>query len=355
MKHLNSVRLGALLAAAALASSPATAQTPANSNVTVVVNGSPVAFDQPPVEQAGRVYVPLRGVFERLGASVVFANGTINATAGRHVVSLQLGSANAIVDGHPALLDSPPLLIGGRALVPLRFVSQALGATVNYNDGTETAYVNSRGPMVQAGPVLPPGPPPALFAVLRAWPNDGAVVEQARPEISATFSAPVFPDSVRVMVDGRDVTAATYVSDRSFSFEPAYDLPPGPHNVVVRGRMGIGPFRHGWSFVSQVPPESNFISRLRPSNGSRVGGTFVVNGMTRPGSVVRMVAVSDASILNFVDVRTGGSVDTVTSDGSGYFAGRMSAGPIVGGVIDVRIESKAPDGGVAIRTLRLRG
>ncbi len=67
--------------------SPALAQNA--STVTVSVNGQPIQFDQPPVERAGRVYVPLRGVFEHLGASVVYANGQINATRGSTTVQLK--------------------------------------------------------------------------------------------------------------------------------------------------------------------------------------------------------------------------------------------------------------------------
>src|SRR5579864_4319232 len=76
--------------------------TPAPSlaqNVTVVVNGQQVGFDQPPIERSGRVFVPLRGVFERLGASVVYDNGVINATGNGRTVQLHIGSSVALVDG----------------------------------------------------------------------------------------------------------------------------------------------------------------------------------------------------------------------------------------------------------------
>src|SRR5690348_16934185 len=57
------------------ATSPAAAQT-----VSVTVNGQPMALSPGPIERAGRVFVPLRGIFERLGAAVVYSSGTINAT-----------------------------------------------------------------------------------------------------------------------------------------------------------------------------------------------------------------------------------------------------------------------------------
>ena len=131
----NAAALAALLACLPLAAAAQTAP------VTVTVNGTAVAFDQPPVERVGRVYVPLRGVFEQLGASVVYDGGKIAATRGATTVALQIGSNSAIVNGAPVALDSPPFLIGARTLVPLRFVAQALGASVNYDGSTRTVAI----------------------------------------------------------------------------------------------------------------------------------------------------------------------------------------------------------------------
>ncbi|PZR58926.1 MAG: hypothetical protein DLM50_02500 [Candidatus Meridianibacter frigidus] len=125
--------------------------------VTIVVNGQTVNFDQPPEERAGRVFVPLRGVFERLGASVVYANGQINATGSGHSVSLHIGSTAATVNGQPVTVDVAPFLVGARTLVPLRFVAQALGATVNYNDSTRTVAINGGSAPVTVTPMPAPG------------------------------------------------------------------------------------------------------------------------------------------------------------------------------------------------------
>jgi len=103
--------------------------------ISVTVNGNNVNLAPPPIERAGRVFVPLRGLFEQLGASVVYENGVINATAGSQTVSLTIGSQQATVDGSPQTVDVAPFIVGASTYVPLRFVSQALGATVNY-DGT---------------------------------------------------------------------------------------------------------------------------------------------------------------------------------------------------------------------------
>lgn len=128
--------------------------------VTIVVNGQTVSFDQPPEERAGRVFVPLRGVFERLGASVVYANGQINATGNGRNVSLHIGSTAATVNGQPVTVDVAPFLVGARTLVPLRFVAQALGATVDYNNSSRVVSINGGAggaPPVTVTPVTSAG------------------------------------------------------------------------------------------------------------------------------------------------------------------------------------------------------
>jgi hypothetical protein len=130
-------RFAAISLAAALYGSLSIAPAPAQwgpepSPLAVVVNGSVVTFDQPPVVRSGRVFVPLRGVFERLGASVVYANGDIDAQGNGRSVHLHIGSKQAVVSGQTVTMDVAPFLIGARTLVPLRFVAQSLGAGVQW-------------------------------------------------------------------------------------------------------------------------------------------------------------------------------------------------------------------------------
>ena len=81
-------------------------------SVTVIVNGQTMNFTQPPIVRAGRVFVPLRGVFEQLGASVVYSNGQINATGNGRTISLTIGSTQATVGGQPETMDVAPFIVG---------------------------------------------------------------------------------------------------------------------------------------------------------------------------------------------------------------------------------------------------
>src|SRR5258708_1755566 len=94
-------------------------------NITVVVNGEPVAFSGVgPRQINGRVLVPLRGIMEKLGAYVGFDGSTRTVTASKSGVdmSLRLGDRHATVNGRDVTLDVPAQEISGSTMVPLRFV-----------------------------------------------------------------------------------------------------------------------------------------------------------------------------------------------------------------------------------------
>lgn len=234
------------IAAAAIGLVPFAAS--AQNTVAVVVNGQTMSFDQPPIEQAGRVYVPLRGIFEQLGASVVYQNGTINATSAGRAITLHIGSNQATVNGQTVTLDSPPFVQGSRTLVPLRFVAQSLGAAVNWNNNTDTVTITG-GPHDHAGGYNAPPPAPMnanQYLTDRAPLGD---VSNPRPAISARFAEPMRRDSLRVVVDGRDVTSAVYFNDRGFQWTPGRPLDPGPHHVQVSGTTRDGAaVATGWYF-----------------------------------------------------------------------------------------------------------
>src|SRR5579864_4708242 len=130
----------------------------AQTAVQVYVDGRLVNFDVPATVIDGRVLVPLRGVFERLGATVDYdaQSQRVVALRGGQAVELTLGSRQAMVNNRPALLDVPAFTIAGRTMVPLRFVSEALGADVQWMDASRTILINSAAAVAPA----PPPPPP---------------------------------------------------------------------------------------------------------------------------------------------------------------------------------------------------
>ncbi|HKX19912.1 MAG TPA: copper amine oxidase N-terminal domain-containing protein, partial [bacterium] len=128
-----------VMSVAAGLTSVAAAQTTAP-YIKVVVDGSPIYLDSPPMLLNGRVLVPLRGVFERLGATVAWdpRSQTVLAQRGATSISLTIGSSQAAVNGQAQPIDAPALLVAGHTMVPLRFISQALGAAVGWDAATYT-------------------------------------------------------------------------------------------------------------------------------------------------------------------------------------------------------------------------
>jgi hypothetical protein len=229
--------LGAMLAVA----QPALGQ-----DVEVVVNGGQMQFNQPPVERDGRVFVPLRGVFERLGASVVYDNGTINATGNGRNVSLQIGSTQATVNGQPQILDVAPFIVGSTTLVPLRFIAQALGASVDWNNDTSTVTITGTNGSAEARPGRE-DQRNLSFHLSNETPTDS--VNTRNPALHATYSEPVKRGSLRVSVDGRDVTSNVYSSASGFDVTPSFPLGRGTHRVTVTGTTEAGAsFSTAWTF-----------------------------------------------------------------------------------------------------------
>jgi hypothetical protein len=108
------------------------------------VNGKPATLDQAAFITQGRTLVPLRFISESLGAKVSWdgierqaiielADSTVVVTA---------GAKTAYVDGEIETLDVPAIITGGRTFVPLRFISESLGAHVEYGAELKAVYVH---------------------------------------------------------------------------------------------------------------------------------------------------------------------------------------------------------------------
>ncbi len=136
------VKSGALTVALGAAFAGAANAQPAPQ---VYLNGAPLRTEIAPIQQNGRTLVPMRDIFESLGATVNYnaLNRSIAAQKGSTTVRMALGTRNATVNNVPVMLDVPAQTYYGRTLVPLRFVSQALGANVAYSSATRIVSINT--------------------------------------------------------------------------------------------------------------------------------------------------------------------------------------------------------------------
>ncbi|MFJ7731472.1 stalk domain-containing protein [Lysinibacillus sp. NPDC097231] len=131
------------------ASTPPTPTTPtpvnasASLGVSIYINGEKQSFSNQAIIENGSTLVPLRGIFESLGANVQWnqSTQTIDASKGNIKVWLKIGSKNAKVNDNAINLSVPAQVKSGKTLVPLRFISESLGANVQWNQKTQTITI----------------------------------------------------------------------------------------------------------------------------------------------------------------------------------------------------------------------
>lgn len=114
--------------------------------ISVIINGVKISFDQPPAIIDGRTMVPLRAIFEALGAEVVWDDAAKMVTAKREkrVVMLEIGKRFITMDGVSKELDVPAQIVNNRTLVPIRAVSEAYDCEVGWDGGTRTVVITEK-------------------------------------------------------------------------------------------------------------------------------------------------------------------------------------------------------------------
>lgn len=117
----------------------------ASGDVRVEFNAMEVEFDQPAVISENRTLVPVRKIFELLGAEVSWDDGTRTAISEKDgkKVTISIGSRQMYVNGEPKELDVPAKIINNRTLVPLRAISEAYTCDVSWDGNERVAEITS--------------------------------------------------------------------------------------------------------------------------------------------------------------------------------------------------------------------
>ncbi len=111
--------------------------------IKAFVNGKQPKFDVQPFVKEGRTLVPFRAMAASLDAEVSYdaATKTVTVIRGDTTVKLTLGSNVALVNKNKVTLDVTAEAVQGRTVIPLRFLSEALGAEVTYDAETKSIIV----------------------------------------------------------------------------------------------------------------------------------------------------------------------------------------------------------------------
>jgi len=163
----------------------------------------------------GEIYVPLRSMFEQMGATVsVSADGkTITAVKPGASVSVTLGKTEVVIDGESRSLDVPPMMYKGVVLVPVRVLYEAMGAYVQW-------VPTRRVVVVRYVPLVAPPPPPV-------------VVPTASPPVVAPTISPAV---VQTVPTAAPAAATPVPAERSYiGFVQAAYSTPKNYNEFVAG------------------------------------------------------------------------------------------------------------------------
>ncbi|MFD2614175.1 copper amine oxidase N-terminal domain-containing protein [Paenibacillus gansuensis] len=112
--------------------------------VNVVINDSPVEFTPNAVAWNNTTLVPFRKLFESYGADVEYDPKSKTVTAKKYDITIKIyiDSRDAEVNGTKVTVKQGSLVLKDTVYVQLRFISESLGAKVNFNKETMTVYIN---------------------------------------------------------------------------------------------------------------------------------------------------------------------------------------------------------------------
>ncbi len=112
------------------------------SDIKVLFNNKYLSFDVPPFIENSRTMVPLRAIFEALGAEVKWDGDTKTVTAKKNGTEIKLViDGAAYKNGELMELDTPAKIINNRTVVPLRFVAESFECQVTWDGDTRTVII----------------------------------------------------------------------------------------------------------------------------------------------------------------------------------------------------------------------
>ncbi len=236
---------------------PATPASASSSDIKVYADGVAVSFtDVPPQIVEGRTMVPIRAVGEALGANVGW-DGTkksVVVTLDDTVVTFSVGDVKAKRNGDELAMQVPAQIIDGRTMVPLRFVSESLGALVGWDGDTRTVSITSAGKVARIENIVG-----TAAEVQRGswdvwkWASVGTLKDDEKYLVeggklrtgAGTTAELVLADGSRIMLDPDSVIVITALTqDRTTRVRQSYF-------EVTRGSASV-------NVVKQVPTGSTF-------------------------------------------------------------------------------------------------
>lgn len=118
----------------------------AKSDITLYINGEQIDSDVKPMIIDGSTMVPVRVLFDKLSANVLWNDSLrqVTVTSGQDVIIFNINSKIAYHNGSAKTLITAPVIRDGRTLVPIRFISENLGYNVDWDENLRRVSISSK-------------------------------------------------------------------------------------------------------------------------------------------------------------------------------------------------------------------
>ncbi len=192
-------------------------------NVTINIDGETIQINDPILDKADHLLLPMRALYEAIGASVEWNKETLTASANRNgkVINLTIDAMTALVDGQEVAMDVAPIMYKDRIYMPLRFVTENLDGNVNWDPSTQTVDILLDGSSEK------PQEDPYILHVnnKRIVMDDPIITRESRTYIPADYLSDYLDDS-----------AGNWLPDKSFELQIAatsFVFKDGSNNVLI--------------------------------------------------------------------------------------------------------------------------
>ena len=119
-------------------------------DIKVYINNNRINYDTMPININNRIVVPVRATFDALGADIEWFGEiqTVIATSGSTLIALKIDNPLLIVSdvqtqGIKTIeLDSPPVLLNSKTMIPLRAVAEIFDYQVNWSEANKSIFIN---------------------------------------------------------------------------------------------------------------------------------------------------------------------------------------------------------------------